>query len=72
MGPVHRRRPRPAARARRNTIAFGLMGLGAALGLAHLLEMIGLVGFLPMGAHGLYYPLALLAVLVGAMTLPAR
>ncbi len=72
MTPVHRRRFPIDARVRRSRVAAGLMGLGAALGLAHLLQMIGLVGFLPMGPHELYYPLALLVVLGGAMALPAR
>lgn len=48
------------------------MGMGVALGIAHLAEMIGAWSFLPMGPHAFYYPIAGGLAIFGAMLFPAH
>ena len=46
------------------------MAVGAALGVVHFIEMIGVWAVLPMSLHFVYYPLAGLFIIAGAMLLP--
>jgi hypothetical protein len=54
----------------RTASGWGLMAVGAALGVVHFLEMIGVGAVLPMSLHFAYYPLAGLFIILGAMLLP--
>ena len=46
------------------------MAVGVALGVVHFIEMIGVWAVLPMSLHLVYYPLAGLSIIAGAMLLP--